>query len=61
MAKVISGMSMSLDGYVTGPDDSREHPLGVGGEPLHAWLAPARPRQDRRSWPARRWPASARS
>ncbi|HWM01906.1 MAG TPA: dihydrofolate reductase family protein [Actinophytocola sp.] len=39
MAKVISGMSMSLDGYVTGPDDSREHPLGVGGEPLHAWLA----------------------
>jgi dihydrofolate reductase len=38
MAKVISGMSVSLDGYVTGPDDSREHPLGVGGEPLHRWL-----------------------
>lgn len=29
---------MSLDGYVTGPDDSRERPLGEGGEPLHAWL-----------------------
>ncbi|HEU4948605.1 MAG TPA: dihydrofolate reductase family protein [Kribbella sp.] len=36
---VISAMSMSLDGFVTGPDDSREHPLGIGGEPLHAWLA----------------------
>ena len=36
---VISAMSMSLDGFVTGPHDGREHPLGVGGDPLHAWLA----------------------
>src|SRR4029453_5292100 len=36
--KVISAMSMSLDGFVTGPDDSRERPLGVGGEPLNDWL-----------------------
>ncbi|HEV7648970.1 MAG TPA: dihydrofolate reductase family protein [Actinophytocola sp.] len=42
MAKVMSAMSMSLDGYVTGPDDSREYPLGVGGEPLHHWLDPER-------------------
>lgn len=35
---VISGISMSLDGYVTGPDASRQHPLGVGGEALHQWL-----------------------
>lgn len=35
---VISAMSMSLDGFVTGPDDSRQHPLGVGGEPLNDWL-----------------------
>ncbi|MGH8868780.1 MAG: dihydrofolate reductase family protein [Actinomycetes bacterium] len=35
---VISAMSMSLDGFVTGPDDSRERPLGVGGEPLNDWL-----------------------
>jgi dihydrofolate reductase len=40
MSTVISGMSMSLDGFVTGPNDSREHPLGVGGEPLHDWLGP---------------------
>ena len=38
MAKVMSAMSMSLDGYVTGPDDSRENPLGIGGERLHHWL-----------------------
>ena len=30
--------SMSLDGFVAGPDQSREHPLGVGGEQLHAWM-----------------------
>lgn len=30
--------SMSLDGFVAGPDQSREHPLGVGGERLHAWM-----------------------
>ncbi|MPZ84430.1 MAG: hypothetical protein GEV28_30200 [Actinophytocola sp.] len=38
MAKVASSMSVSLDGYVTGPNDSREHPLGEGGERLHRWL-----------------------
>jgi dihydrofolate reductase len=29
---------MSLDGYVAGPDQSREDPLGVGAEALHEWL-----------------------
>jgi dihydrofolate reductase len=38
MGKVASSMSMSLDGYVTGPHDSRQHPLGEGGEVLHHWL-----------------------
>jgi len=38
MTKVACAISMSLDGYVTGPNDSREHPLGEGGEPLHHWL-----------------------
>lgn len=32
-------MSMSLDGYVTGPDDGPEHGLGIGGEVLHDWLS----------------------
>ncbi|HEY3766777.1 MAG TPA: dihydrofolate reductase family protein [Gaiellales bacterium] len=30
--------SMSLDGYVAGPDQSTAHPLGVGGERLHEWM-----------------------
>ncbi|MEU8184264.1 dihydrofolate reductase family protein [Micromonospora sp. NPDC049044] len=31
-------MSVSLDGFAAGPDVSREHPMGVGGERLHEWL-----------------------
>ncbi|MGH2825624.1 MAG: hypothetical protein ACRDKF_01480 [Actinomycetota bacterium] len=31
-------MSMSLDGYVTGPDVSPEAPMGSGGEALHEWM-----------------------
>jgi len=30
-------MSMSLDGYVAGPDQSLENPLGVRGIELHGW------------------------
>lgn len=39
MARVrVHNMSMSLDGYAAGPDQSQEHPLGVGGERLHEWM-----------------------
>ena len=31
-------ISMSLDGYVAGPDQSEENPLGKGGERLHDWV-----------------------
>jgi dihydrofolate reductase len=31
---------MSLDGYVAGPNQSLQEPLGVGGEKLHEWLFP---------------------
>jgi dihydrofolate reductase len=37
MATVISHMSMSLDGFVAGPDQSLEQPLGVGGIAVHRW------------------------
>ena len=37
MAKVISDMSMSPDGFIAGPNDSVEQPLGDGGERLHQW------------------------
>ena len=33
----VSNLTMSLDGYVAGPDQSLEHPLGVGAEHLHDW------------------------
>jgi MFS transporter, DHA2 family, multidrug resistance protein len=36
--KVTSDMSMSLDGFITGPNDVVELPLGEGGERLHQWL-----------------------
>ena len=32
-----SNITMSLDGYVAGPDPSPDEPLGVGGESLHEW------------------------
>ncbi|NGN63373.1 dihydrofolate reductase family protein [Streptomyces sp. A7024] len=44
MSKVISGISMSLDGFVTGPDVTRERQLGQGGEVLHQWLSEPDPR-----------------
>jgi dihydrofolate reductase len=39
VSKVRLYMSMSVDGFITGPSDDAEHGLGVGGERLHAWLA----------------------
>src|SRR3954470_16159336 len=35
--RVIADISMSLDGFVTGPDPSLTSGLGTGGEPLHTW------------------------
>ena len=38
MSKVILEMSVSLDGYVTGPYVRPEEPMGDGGERLHEWM-----------------------
>jgi dihydrofolate reductase len=35
---LVRGYTISLDGYGAGPGQSREAPLGVGGERLHEWL-----------------------
>jgi dihydrofolate reductase/uncharacterized protein YndB with AHSA1/START domain len=40
MSRSILYMSMSLDGFITGPDDGPEQGLGAGGERLHDWLGP---------------------
>ena len=37
MGRVVLDISMSLDGFVAGPNPSLEHPLGEGGERLHEW------------------------
>ncbi len=37
MAQLKFDISMSLDGYVAGPNQGEEHPLGEGGDGLHDW------------------------
>jgi dihydrofolate reductase len=37
VSKVRFHISMSLDGYTAGPNQSEENPLGEGGERLHEW------------------------
>src|SRR6476619_5962819 len=39
---LVLGYTISLDGYGAGPRQSREEPLGVGGEGLHDWLVNSR-------------------
>jgi len=42
MAKVEANISMSLDGFVTGPNLNQYPGLGEGGEILHAWTEETR-------------------
>lgn len=38
----VNAFTLSADGYGAGPDQSLQHPLGVGGENLHKWLTTTR-------------------
>src|SRR3954462_13725462 len=38
---IFADLSMSLEGFVAGPDPSDEHPLGIGGQQLHEWALAA--------------------
>jgi dihydrofolate reductase len=38
MGKVVGGITMSMDGFVTGPNDRLGAGLGDGGERLHYWV-----------------------
>jgi dihydrofolate reductase len=40
MSKLRFTISMSLDGFVAGPRQSLDNPLGIGGEQLHEWALP---------------------
>ncbi|HET6532772.1 MAG TPA: hypothetical protein VFH03_19460 [Actinoplanes sp.] len=46
MSSIRVDMTMSLDGYVTGPDDGPDAPMGTGGFRLFNWLD--------EPWPPRR-------
>ena len=38
MEKIVLDISMSLDGFIAGPNDRPEQPLGDGGTRLHDWI-----------------------
>jgi dihydrofolate reductase len=38
VGKVAADISMSLDGFIAGPNDGPEQPLGERGEELHEWV-----------------------
>src|SRR4028119_523391 len=39
MGRVAVGLTMSLDGFIAGPNDGPERPLGEGGERLFEWYS----------------------
>ena len=39
MGKVMSGLTMSLDGFIAAPNDGPENPLGEGGMRLFDWYS----------------------
>ncbi len=38
MSRLVLYMSMSLDGFIAGPGDNKDNPLGTKGHRLHEWL-----------------------
>ena len=38
MGKLVLSYSMSLDGFIAGPDIGVDQPMGNGGERLHDWM-----------------------
>jgi dihydrofolate reductase len=45
---VICDLSISLDGFIAGPDQSADQPLGIGGRRLHEWHFSPKNEVDRR-------------
>jgi len=42
MSRLRLKISMSLDGFVAGPEQSVVNPIGIGGMNLHEWVFPLR-------------------
>jgi dihydrofolate reductase len=40
VARLRFRIAISLDGYTAGPEQSQQHPLGIGGTRLHEWAYP---------------------
>jgi hypothetical protein len=40
MSRLRLRISTSLDGFIAGPNQSVENPLGIGGTRLHEWVVP---------------------
>lgn len=58
MTKIHTALSTSLDGFIAGPDDGPQQPLGAGGGALFGWFSNGD--TPSRHYPAfRMWPASA--
>ena len=51
---------MSLDGYVAGPSQSVDNPLGIGGLKLHEWVFPLRVWRETHGMPGGETNASSR-
>ena len=49
MAKLRGDLSISLDGFVAGPNPSQEEPLGEGGNLLHEWAFAAQSWREERA------------
>jgi dihydrofolate reductase len=47
MSRVIGDITMSLDGFVTGPGADLQHGLGLNAEGLHAWALESKDPVDR--------------
>ena len=47
MTRVIADITVSLDGFVTGPDAGPGNGLGTGGKPLHQWVFSGDPGEQR--------------
>jgi len=40
MSKTILDMSVSVDGFIAGPNETIDNGLGDGGQRLHDWVLP---------------------
>lgn len=50
MSNVRAHISVSVDGYVAGPNESMDNPLGENGERLHDWLIALKAWRDQAGW-----------